>query len=369
MRIGIMLRSYDRAGGIGIYTRNIVKHILNIDQRNHYVLIYNNRDHLGSYAYKKNVDEVFVKPCNSLIWDHYKIPKVIKSWGIDLIFHTKFTVPITTNAKKVMMLHGSGWFVHPELWSKRDVFYQQKMMPLYCRKADYLISNSDLTTNDFIRIFGISEEKINTIYLAPGENFRPIKDQATLGAVRGKYNLPEKFILTVTSYDPARKNFDTLIDAFESLYKKHKDVHLVVAGKNCQKYTEDFHLRERGLIESVIFSGWVDQEDLPAIYTLAKCFVFPSVYETFGIPVLEALACGCPVVSSNTGAIPELAEGAAALIDPFDQQTLAERIMDVLESESVFNRFRMLGIERAKEFTWTKAAKKTLNIFESVHSI
>jgi glycosyltransferase involved in cell wall biosynthesis len=363
-----MLRAYDRAGGIGIYTRNIVKHILNLDQKNHYLLIYNNRDHLGSYADKDNVDEIFIKPCNPFVWDHYKIPKVIKRWEIDLIFHTKFTIPIWTKAKKVMMLHGSGWFVHPELWGKMDVLYQRKMTPIYCNKADFLISNSNLTTNDFIKIFDIPSEKIATVHLAAGDNFYPIEDQALLSAVRTKYKFPDRFILTVTSYDPARKNFETLLGAFENLYREHKDLHLVVIGKNCHKYAEDFRLAARGLSESVIFPGWVDQEDLPVIYSLAKCFAFPSVYETFGIPVLEAMACGCPVVSSNTGAIPELAEGAAALVDPFDQQALTEKVMDILASESIFNRFKMLGIERSKQFTWTKAATKTLDILESIHS-
>jgi glycosyltransferase involved in cell wall biosynthesis len=310
-----MLRAYDRAGGIGIYTRNIVKHLLTLDTANQYVLMYDSQGHLGTYSHLDHVDEIYIPPANPLIWDHWKVQHKLQKLHIDLVFHTKFTVPLFTKTKRIMTLHGAGWFVHPQLWSKLNVQYQKTVIPLYCRAADFLISNSELTTKAYVDIFKIPKHKIRTTHLAAGEAFRPVTDSAKLAAIRHTYQLPETFILTVTSYDRLRKNFDTLLEAFERCRRTH-DVELVVVGKHCEKYAQDCDFDRRGLRDVVHFPGWVEQADLPAIYSLAQVFLFPSVYETFGIPVVEAMACGCPVVSSNTGAIPELAHGAALLSDP-----------------------------------------------------
>ena len=251
MRIGIMLRAYDRPGGIGIYSRNIVKHLLDIDSHNEYVLMYNNREHLGTFGDRDNVDEIFLRPTNALIWDQLLVPGVVKRWDIDLVFHTKFTVPLTTKAKRVMALHGASWFIHPEIYRKWDLSYVRRAMPVYCRKADFLISNSQLTTQDFIEVLGVPEEKIATVHFAAGDQFEPVYDAEVLEQIRNKYRLPNSFILTVTSYDPG-KNLGTLLKAFEQCRKEVK-VDLVVVGKNCKRYAADFDLTGRGLEDVVYF--------------------------------------------------------------------------------------------------------------------
>jgi glycosyltransferase involved in cell wall biosynthesis len=357
-----MLRSYDRPGGIGIYSRNIVKHLLNIDQENHYVLMYNNRDHIGTYSHLDNVNEVFIPPSNELIWDQWLVPREVEKWSIELVFNTKFSLPLRTKAKKAMVLHGSAWFVHPELFEKLDILYVRAAMPVYCRIADFLISNSDLTKNDFMRELGITEEKIKTVHLAAGDEFQPVSDSEALEQVRKKYSLPERFILTVTSYDP-RKNFPTLLKAFETCCKE-TDAHLVLVGKECEKYATEHNLKDRCLDGLVHFPGWVEQKDLPAIYSLAAVFAFPSVYEAFGIPIIEAMSCGCPIVASNTGAIPELTDGAALLIDRFDDRALARNLVKILSSDSLSKSCREKGLEKAPRFSWSMAARETLEIFE-----
>jgi glycosyltransferase involved in cell wall biosynthesis len=366
MRIGVMLRAYDRPGGIGIYSRNIVKHLLRVDRTNHYVLMYDNPDHVGTYGELSNVDEVYLSRSNPLIWDQWLTPRAAEKWGLELIFNTKFTVPLRTKAKTIMALHGASWFVHPELYGRFDVFYVRRFMPIYCRKADFLISNSDLTTRDHIRILGVPRHKIRTVYFAAGEEFRPIQDSQLLMEVKARYNLPDRFVLTVTSYDPV-KNLGVLFDAFETC-RQYVDVHFVVAGKNCEKYAQDFDLRNRGLEHVVHFPGWVDQKDLPAIYNLAAVYAFPSIYETFGIPVIEAISCGCPVVASNTGALPELLDDAALLSDPFDPKALAQNLLMILTSESLAAEFRKKGLARAKEFSWTTTAEQTLGIFRELYA-
>jgi len=238
-------------------------------------------------------------------------------------------------------------------------------MPVYCRRADYLISNSNLTTRDFIQIAGVPADKIETVHLAAGDEFRPAISESDRYSIREKYGLPKRFVLTVTSFDP-RKNFGTLIRAFE-LARGKCDIDLVVVGKDCQRYARDHDLAGRGLTESVHFPGWIDQADLPGIYHAAEAFVFPSVYEEFGIPIVEAMACGCPVVSSNTGAIPELADGCAMLADPFDAEAMAANLVRLLSEPALAKTLRDKGIERAKRFSWPEAARQTLDIFRKVH--
>ena len=259
MRIGVMLRAYDRPGGIGIYSRNIIKHLLENDKKNNYFLFYNNKTHIGTYRGFDNANEIFVAETNQLVWDQFLIPKAIKKWDIDLIFNTKFSIPLTTKVKSIMTLHGASWYTNPEFYSKPDVFYVKTMMPIYCRKADFLISNSHLTTNDYIKYLNVNENKIATVHLAAGKKFKPVSDPKILSDVIIKYNLSDDFILTVTSYEDKRKNFKTLLKTFENCYKD-LGIKLLVIGKNCENYINDFNLEEKGLLDFIRFPGWVDQK-------------------------------------------------------------------------------------------------------------
>ena len=246
MNIGVALRAYDRFGGIGIYSRNIVKHLLKIDKNNHYIFIYNNIEHIGTFKDYENVTEISIPSTNILMWDQLKLVETLKKYSVDLIFNTKFTVPIFTKSKTIMALHGSSWYTNPEFYNKFDILYVHLMMPIYCHKADFMISNSNLTTEDYIKYLHIDNNKITTVPLAAGEEFVPVTDQEELKNVKNKYNLPDNFILTVTSYENKRKNFNTLLKAFENCRKEVNDLHLVVVGKDCFRYIKDFKLNERG---------------------------------------------------------------------------------------------------------------------------
>ena len=365
MRIGIMLRAYDRPGGIGIYSRNIVSHLLEQDKSNEYVLFHSNPAHIGLYADNPQVTETHVPTTHQLVWDQCRIPRAASRHGVDLIFNTKFSVPFRSKAKRVMVLHGASWYAHPELYPWWDIAYVKAAMPHYCRQADFLISNSDLTTRDFIERLQVPPDKIRTLLLAAGDNFVPVEDADRLDAVRQRYNLPEQFLLTVTSYDP-RKNFATITDAFEKARSDCPDLRLVVIGKQCERYGPDVRLEERGLTPDVVFPGWVDQEDLPAIYSLARAFIFPSVYEEFGIPVVEAMACGCPIASSTTGAIPDLTAGAALLCHPFDSEALAANVVALVNDDTRHAECRARGLKRAEDFSWARNATETLKVFDEV---
>jgi glycosyltransferase involved in cell wall biosynthesis len=361
-----MLRSLDEKFGIGVYTQNIIDALLKEERAHQYVLLYRNKEHMGRFAHYPNVAELLVNAPNKLLWDQVAVPLTARRAKVDVLFHTKFTVPFLARCRTVMVVHGASWFVRPELYeNKLDLTYVKMMMPLYCRKADAIISNSNLTTADFVKLLHVPPKKIRTVYYGLNPIFRPIHDREILDSVKKEYDLPDRFILTVSRYDP-RKNFCTIFKAFAKSCGA-SDVKLVAVGKNSWKYRDECHMSESGLQERVVFPGYVEQTDLPAIYSLAEAFVFPSVYEEFGIPLIEAMACGCPVVGANTGAMPEITDGAAFLADPFDADRLAQGIQKFMQNADFRQTSVEKGLERAKDFSWGEAAQKTLDTLESMN--
>lgn len=364
MTIGVMLRALGQKGGVGIYTENLVDRLLEIDRRNNYVLYYSSPRFVGRYVNTPKVRERVLRAPNRAIWDQLAVPRAAKRDGVNVLFHTKFTVPLLTRCKTVMSIHGASWFVIPEAYKKLDVMYIRTVMPLYCRRADAILSNSRLTTDDFVRILGVPETKIKTVLLAPDDAFKKITDQAELQATRQEYGLPERFMLSVVKYDP-RKNVPNLLESFR-ICRERTECKLVVVGLGCEKYRKECALVEKGIDEDVLFLGWVANEQLPALYSLADFLYFPSVYEEFGIPTVEAMACGTPVVVSKTGALPELAGDAGILVDPSDPSDMANAIWRMW-TDDVFRADRAeRALRRAKSFSWEKCARETLDLLEEV---
>jgi glycosyltransferase involved in cell wall biosynthesis len=364
MKIGVMLRAIDEKQGIGIYTQNLMDHLLPLDQKNKYVLFYRNPKFLGRYAKYDHVHEKLVEAPTKAIWDQVKIPFEAAVENLDVIFHTKFTVPFFTRSKTVMAVHGASWFVHPELYNRFDIFYIKAMMPLYCRKATSILSNSDLTTHDFIRILGVRSSKLSTVHLAADDRFKPVKNLDVLNKAREKYSLPKRFILTVIKYDP-RKNFSNLIQAFKLCHDRIP-CKLVVAGLGCDKYRIEYKLAEAGLENDVTFLGWIEQEELPYIYSLAEFLFFPSIYEEFGIPVCEAMACGCAVIVSKTGALPEIAGEAGVLVDPRNPPEMAEALYALWTNKELREEKARKALLRSSNFSWEKCARETLAVLNSL---
>jgi glycosyltransferase involved in cell wall biosynthesis len=372
MRIGIMMRSADEAGGIGVYARNIVEELLKIDHENEYFLYYKTEKHLGRYSDFANCREIFLPGKNKALWDQWKIPRAAKKENIDLIFNPKFTVPLVTRCKTMMVVHGADWFIPPydEVYTTIDNFYIKQVMPLYFRRADAISSVSDYSTDGFVDAFPWCKDKIKTIYFGPHKIFQPVTDPDVLATVRLKYNLPEQFILTVIRYDPGtrntRKNFKGMAEAF-SLYKKMGGKEkFVVVGRDCNKYGKEHDLKALGIEEDIIFTGLVPQVDLPMFYSLARLYLYTTIIEAFPIPTTEAMACGCPIVTSNGTGLEELTHGVSLAVDPLDSQAIARAMDKVLGDEVLQQEMREKGFERSKIFSWKKCARETLAIFEQL---
>lgn len=365
MRIGVMLRSFEDRQGIGVYTQNLMEHLLPLDKVNEYVLFYRNPELVGRYARHANVREIALTASNKGAWDQFAVPMAARREQIDLLFHTKFTVPFFTCCKTVMTVHGASWFVRPDLYAnKLDVAYIRLIMPLYCHKADFIISNSDLTTDDYIRILGVPPAKIKTVRLGTNASYKPVTDQARLAGVRAKFSLPDRFILSVIRHDP-RKNFKNILAAFR-LLRQRLPCRLVVTGLGVEKYRAEHRLDADAIGADIHFLGWVDQADLPVLYSMARCHLFPSVYEEFGIPVTEAMACGCPPVVSTTGALPEVAGDAGLLVDPFNPAAIADALERIYRDDSLYRALVERCLIRSRLFTWERCANETLAILNAV---
>jgi glycosyltransferase involved in cell wall biosynthesis len=364
MRIGVMLRAIDEKFGVGMFTRNLTAAILRQDDRNEYVLFYRRPEHLGQFAGLAHVRErVVPAPCK-LAWDQVAIPRAARAERLEVLLHTKFTVPLAAPCPTAMIAHGASWFVRPELYSRSDVLAIRATMPLYCRRAAAILANSELTRADYIRLLGVPAAKVHTVLGAPDPRFQRIEDPQVLESVRRRYGLAARFFLTVGRYDP-RKNVATLFRAYTRLREAHR-TSLVIVGQGSERYRSELDIQAAGFGADVIFPGYVDQADLPAIYSLARAFLFPSVYEEFGIPLCEAMACGCPIVAANTGAIPEITAGAALLIDPFDDAQMAAAIDRLTGDPALASSLARAGLRRARDFSWDKSARRTLAVLAAL---
>jgi glycosyltransferase involved in cell wall biosynthesis len=374
MRIGMMLRTMDEKGGIGMYSRYLVEELLVIDHKNQYVLFYRSPEHLGKFSHYTNVKEVVLKAYNKALWDQLSIPLAARREKLDLIFHPKFTVPFFTSCKTMMVLHGADWFIpeQAQYYKPLDVRYIKTVMPWYCKKADSIISVSQLTTDNFNKILRLPPGKVTTIYFGPAKFFRQVKDPDILQKVREKYRLPAKFIFSLSKYGIGggnRKNIDKIFLAYQIYHQKSANpLPLVIGGKNCHKYQSEYNLSPDDYGRNILFPGFLEQEDLPAIYSQAELYLYPSNVEAFPIPLTEAMACGTPIITSNVNGLEEIAGDAALLVDPTKVNVIAKALNQVLTNDDLKVTLSTKGLERSKKFTWEKCAKKTLEMLEHVAS-
>jgi glycosyltransferase involved in cell wall biosynthesis len=365
MKIGICARTWGEKGGIGVYTRNVIEAILHWDTRNEYHILYANKAHLQSLTTTDRVREVYLRAKGKWMWDQWAVPRYAHRKGLDLIFHTKFAIPFLARCKTAMVLHGTERFVHPEFHQAADLWFFKTVYPQYLKRASLIIAVSKRAKEDIISYMGIDPEKVRVAYLATDPIFRLISDPKQLEPVRAKYNLPPHFILFAGHIYPG-KNFSRLLEAFSQV-RKDMDIHLVVAGEMRWKYQNDMKALETlGLQEFVHFAGYVPQNELVGFYNLAAATVFPSHYESFGLPNIEANACGCPLVTSRTGGIPEAAGNAAIYVDPLDVADIANAIVQVLTDDDFRQSLIAKGYENAARFSWEKTARATVDAFEWV---
>ncbi len=365
-----MLRAFDEKGGVGVYTQNIVRELLTIDSSNDYVLFYRNAANIGLFAQHKNVTERVVRARNKALWDQIAIPYACWREKVDVVFHPKFTAPLLAPCKAVMVVHGADWFIpeQAQFYDRWDVRYIRTVMPLYFRKCAVVLSVSQLTTDNFNRVLNLPPDKVQTVYFGPARHFRQVTDVSVLQAVATRYDLPETFILTLTKRGGGdRKNLGQIFNAY-ALYHQQVETpyKLVIGGQDCHLFRDEYGVPNDGYGQDILFPGWIDQKDLPAVYSLAGLYLYPSNLEAFPIPLTEAMACGTPIVTSDVNGLEEIAGNAALLVDPRDAESIADAMCQVLSEPELRAKLSTKGLERSRTFSWETCAKETLGILESL---
>jgi glycosyltransferase involved in cell wall biosynthesis len=373
MRIGILLQSFEESwGGIGVYTQEIVRSLLRVDPTNEYVLIYPGfggaRTRRGQFRRHKNAIEVETESSRvpfGTYWDQVVVPGVAKQYAIDVLFNPFLTVPIRGRFGKVMIMHNVEYHTVPKVYDLTMYSWWFMLEKLILPAADRVISISQTMTEDFRKHVRYPIDRVRTIYHGVSDRFSVETDSGCLAQAREEYELPAHFLLFVGHLYP-QKNFPTLARALTRV-KDAIPHDLVVAGRPRWKFEGDLNLiRELGIEDRVNFLHYVPNDDLRLIYNLADCFVYPSFYESFGLAQLEAMACGCPVVGANAGAIPEVTGGAAMLFDPHSPEDLSRAILKVTCDRTFRNDLISRGLVRAREFTWERAARETLSVFKEL---
>jgi len=305
-------------------------------------------------------------PALRLIWEQTVFPVLIRRTGVSILHSMHYTQPLLLPCKSVVTFHDLTFFLFPEHHTRPKRIFFPVAMQLSARNSNAIITGSESTRNDAIRLLGVPPAKIHTVPYGIGKEFRPIKGASLLEECRRKYNLPPEFILSVGLIEP-RKNLPLLLHAYKKLANEIKIPPLVIVGRHGWGSKQVQHLIETLDIKSkVLFTGYVSAQDLPMVYNLAKLFVYPSIYEGFGFPPLEAMACGTAVISTSVSAMLDNLNDAGYLVPPNDETALAHAIRTVLTNQDVREDLSSKGLKRAADFTWKHTAQETLKVYQSL---
>ncbi len=383
MRIGIDYTAAAHQGaGIGRLTRHIVQALAAIDDAQHeYVLLVRGRElpFPPSVAHSRNIAsgiananwrEVRTRIGErwwQRIWYRLRLPLPVE-WVVgplDLFHSPDFTLPPTgRRTRTIVTVHDLSFLRLPRCFEPALLDYLNAHVPRAVRRADCVLADSENTRQDVIQLLCVPADRVRTIYCGVEARFRPIDDGAALARVRARYNLPAHFVLSLGTIQP-RKNYAKLIAAFARL--QIDGLSLVIVGAKGWLYERIFQTAvDLGLGERVLFPGFVNDVDLPAIYNLADIFAFPSLYEGFGLPPLEAMACGTPVITANNSSLPEVVGDAALLVDASDVTAISAAIETLVDDTPLRRDLIARGLRRAAQFTWRKAARELLETYHHV---
>jgi glycosyltransferase involved in cell wall biosynthesis len=353
------------------YSLNLIRHLLALQSDHRYRLYFN---HPPTYKLQtttlrpssEQACDLRVMPFPRL-WTHLRLSWEMARCPPDLLFVPAHVLPIIHPRRSVVTVHDLGYLYYPEAHRFLDRLYLDLSTRHNARAATHLIADSSATKRDLVERYGTEPDKITVIYPGYEETvFQPVRDKEDIEAVKARYNIAGDYILFVGTLQP-RKNLTRLIKAFADLRFAICDLRLVIVGKKGWLYEEIFQRVEAlGLEGRVVFTDYVPEGHLPALLSGARLFAFPSLYEGFGLPVLEAMACGTPVVCSNASSLPEVVGDAALLVDPLDVGELAAAMERVLCDEQLRGELMRRGFEQAKNFSWERCARETLGVLENV---
>lgn len=375
MRVALDVRPFlKKETGVGIYLKNLIWNLSRIDTKNNYYLFSSSlkdrfdRKKIPDSSNFSLVDYPFPVSLVNFLWNTVNFPKIdfFIFKKIDIV-HSPHPLLIPTYGKCIITVHDLFFFKSPDstVREMRSDFPEKVADSI--EKADGIICPSQFTKSEIIRLFGCKKDKIKVIPHGVDENFKKEPKDWEIERVKSKYSLPEKFILFVGNIEP-RKNLETLIEAFRIFKEEFKDYKLLIVGEGVLGFDKiKSKIEKMKLQEDVIFTGYVGNEELPIIYRLSSIFVFPSIEEGFGLPLLEAMACSVPVVASGISSIPEVAEDCAIYFSPQFPEEIAEKLRLVLQNETLRTELIRKGRKRVEDFSWLKCAERTLEFYREIY--
>lgn len=306
------------------------------------------------------------RPVVRIGWEQMVLPLALLESRADLLHALGFVSPFAWRGPTVVTVYDLSFLRFPEAFNRGNRFYLSTFTPPSLRRADRVITISEHTRKDVIELCGVAPERVTPILLAADERFKPSTPEA-VRAFRKTMSLPERFVLYLGTLEP-RKNVERLVRAYAALRKQGSEDHiLVLAGPRGWQYEPIFTLiKELGLENYVRFPGFVSSQDQPLWYSSATVFAFPSLYEGFGLPLLEAMACGTPVVASSASSLPEVVGDAGLVVDPTDVEGLGSALRELLENEQRRLALAAAGLERAATFSWHRMATETVQVYREV---
>lgn len=382
MRIGIDYTSAAQQGaGIGRLTRNLVRALAGIDGTNQYTLLVQGREsahppetphdrNVASGIPNDNFSEVrtwISERWWTRIWHRLHLPVPVEAviGSIDAFHSPDFALPpVLGKTRTLVTVHDLSFLHLPWCFDPRLLDYLTENVPRAVRRADWVLADSENTRHDLVEHMGADGDRVTVIYPGVEPRFSPIEDRQALESVRHAYRLPQRFVLSLGTVQP-RKNYAGLIVAFGQA--NLEDVSLVIVGGKGWLYEDTFAtVRRLGLEDRVMFAGYVNDADLPAFYNLAEGFALPSLYEGFGIPPLEAMACGIPVITADNSSLPEVVGDAALLVDAEDTDGLADALTRLVSDPALRRDLVARGLVRAARFSWERSARRLLETYTQV---
>lgn len=363
MKIGIDIRcAGGEKAGKGQYTFHLVQHLLELDHQNEYILYC--KDKVPGFEQFKNAEMREVKSFGPL-W-HKKVADDVAREDLDIFFApSSYITPILIKrpTRVVVTVHDLVAFLYPQNHNKKATFIEKIFLKRAVKRADQILAVSENTKKDLIKRFPIADGKTSVIYCAAGEIYQPVPKESLTNFIQ-QTNLPKNFFLAVGTIQP-RKNYLNLVRAFAKIHPHHPNIHLLIVGGEGWQYEEVYaEIMRHNLNHHIHALGYLSDTGIRNLYNLSLALVFPSFYEGFGIPPLEAMMCGCPVISSSTSSLPEVVGDSAILVDPTSVKEIVDGMAKILHDKNLRDELKEKGLKQATKFGWDKSAAKLLEIFK-----
>jgi glycosyltransferase involved in cell wall biosynthesis len=362
--------------GVGYYAERLVEALLHLDQRNAYTLFLLEDDpNIAAPNLKKVMVTRYTGMGPNRFWENLVLPRYLAENDVDIYFSPAYVLPILRRRRRnsksrtrfIVTIHDLVGFIFPDTFTLKMRLWQRIFVGNAVRVADRILADSEATKKDILRFYNLDADLVNVVYPPVGEQFRPVTDQETIENIRKLHDLPDKFILYVGTLEP-RKNVAGLARAYAKLPEQIRARYaLILAGAPGWYSTEIIkEIESLKMPDRIRILGYVDRRILAGLYSMASVFAYLSVYEGFGSPPLEAMACGTPVLSSHSSSLPEAVGEAGVLVDPDNIDEISAQLTRLLTDDSLREKLSQAGVRRAQQFSALEKAREVLRIFEEI---